>query len=749
LVNLTFPCHQEARVAIESGSPIDRKKQIVAALGAIFIPSRVSDPGYADLETHGITAYVLEDLRATDAVVDAFNAGAQSFFDGKAFVELDGTQREEYLTLVVDGRKITDAEQRKALQGFYQTVRRRILSVYYGNYPEHKVKRDAQGLPVIAPGDTHQQTNPNTDRIVTGWNIAGYGGLPRWEEEEAIRAAAKKKVARWFEGDTVTLKSTRPPAARPIRTGDGHDYYDVVVVGAGVGGCVVAARLAERGINPKTGDRLRVALLEGGDDWTIKDPGIKPGYGYPIRRRMITSIEDGVGPEGGNPGPQYRYPDRDRGGPAGYNYRIVGGCSIHWGGTLWIPQEEDFNFYREASGVDWDLAKFGDAIQEVRDVMGVMNPPDAWWTRGDHLWADAGRSLGYEMRVPDLAYRNPLGFEGGGCNRYDTKGNALPWAYIGLNNGLNVIANAEAEKVLIEKSPNGRAVATGVVYKDKSGAQHELRAARVIVACATNWTPLLLYKSGYGPRELLGDKLLVENKNVGQHMTGDFSMRATAFLPEPMSPAGRDGEMFGPEPWVATQPRPWPEMSIQIRADSPERSPTGVAQGPFAPQFGWDHKEYMRNANGASHILSWASHLGAIRWSWRVMPGKGEMERVYTDMPRLQASIRETEEIVRSWMGKLALKPLKTDLAIFSRPAESFDPRHVSGTARAGVSRDASVCTSDFDCHDIDHLLITSAATIPRTFFWSMGPTAVNACYAWRRMLANHFSKGSSTRGFA
>jgi len=735
-------------VAVDSGSPIDRKKQLVSALGALFVPSRPSDPGYSDLESHGITDYVLEDLRVLDAAVDAFNAGAQPFFGGKSFLDLEGTQREQYLALIVDGRKIADAEQRKNLQGFYQGARRRILSVYYGNYPEHKVKRDAQGLPVLTPGDTHQQLNPNSTRVVTGWDIAGYGGLPRWEEEEALRESAKKKVARWFEGDTVTLKSTRPPAARPVKTSDGHDYYDVVVVGAGVGGCVVAARLAERGINPKTGDRLRVALLEGGDDWTIRDPGIKPGYGYPIRRRMITNIEDGIGPEGGA-GPQYRYPDRDRGGPAGYNYRIVGGCSIHWGGTLWIPQEEDFNFYRQASGVDWDLAKFGDAIQEVRDVMGVMNPPDAWWAKGDHLWADAGRALGYQMRVPELAYRNPIGFEGGGCNRYDTKGTALPWAYIGLNNGLNVIANAEAEKVLIEKSPNGRPIATGVVYKDKSGAQHELRAARVIVACATNWTPLLLYKSGYGPRELLGDTLLVENKNVGQHMTGDFSMRATAFLPEPMSPTGRDGEMFGPEPWVAVQPRPWPEMSIQIRADSPERDPKGVALGPFAPQFGWEHKEYIRNASGASHILSWASHLGAIRWSWRVLPGRGETERVYTDMPRLQASIRETEEIVRSWMGKLAIKPVKTDLSIFSRPTESFDPRHVTGTARAGASRDTSVCTSDFDCHDIDHLLFTSAATIPRTFFWSMGPTAVNACYAWRRMLANHFSRGSSTRGFA
>src|SRR5262249_28275289 len=158
------------------------------------------------------------------------------------------------------------------------------------------------------------------------------------------------------------------------------------------------------------------------------------------------------------------------------------------------------------------------------------------------------------------------------------------------------------------------AVATGVVYKDKSGAQHELRAARVIVACATNWTPLLLYKSGYGPGELVGAKPLVEHKNGGQHVTSDFSITATSFLPEPMSPTSRGGEVSGPEPWVAVQPRPWPEMPIQIRADSPERNPAGVSLGRFAPQFGWAHKEYMRNAKGASHILSWASHIGAILW---------------------------------------------------------------------------------------------------------------------------------------
>jgi hypothetical protein len=73
-------------------------------------------------------------------------------------------------------------------------------------------------------------------------------------------------------------------------------------------------------------------------------------------------------------------------------------------------------------------------------------------------------------------------------------------------------------------------VATGAVYKDKTGKMNEVRAARVICACSANWTPLLLYKSGYGPRELLGDSLLVENAKVGQHMTGDISMHATAFF---------------------------------------------------------------------------------------------------------------------------------------------------------------------------------------------------------------------------
>ena len=192
----------------------------------------------------------------------------------------------------------------------------------------------------------------------------------------------------------------------------------------------------------------------------------------------------------------------------------------------------------------------------------------------------------------------------------------------------------------------------------------------------------------------------------------------------------------------------WGELTVHIRSSSASRVPNEVALGPFAPGFGREHKEYMRNQAGVRHVMGWNTHLGAIPGSWRVMPDT-RIEQVEIDDGRVNARIREASEIVRAWHGKLAVKPVKVDMRAFSRTAKTINPLHRVGTARAGASRETSVCTSDFDCHDIDNLLFTSSATIPRTFFWSAGPTAVNAAYAWRRMIANHFSIGCSTRGFA
>src|SRR5258705_7879701 len=180
-----------------------------------------------------------------------------------------------------------------------------------------------------------------------------------------MRERAKKVLPYWFEGDVVRLDPSRPAAAAAIKTG-GHDYYDVIVLGGGTAGCIIGGRLAERGVNPKTGDRLRVAMIEGGDDWSIRDPGIKPGYGYPIRRRMITNIDDGIGPDGQG-GPNYRWSGEAGIGPGSENFKLVGGCSIHYGGQAGGSAGEDFSFYLLALGGGWGIAKFGDPIPEVRE----------------------------------------------------------------------------------------------------------------------------------------------------------------------------------------------------------------------------------------------------------------------------------------------------------------------------------------------------------------------------------------------
>ena len=712
---------------------VDPSKKIVAALGPVFIPSKPGDPGYADLEVHGISDFVLQKLPADS--LDDFNDGAKPFFGGKAFVDLTEAQRVQYVGILADGSKITDPEMKVRLQAFYRAARSQILTVYYKNFPLEEYLVDAQGLPKTQSGDTHQVTNPNVwkdKKLVTGWDVAGYGGQMGWEEENKVRDKAKQVSMLWYEGASAKLNPTRPSPAAAGKTADGHDYYDVIVLGGGTAGCIVAGRLAERGMNPKTGDKLRVALIEGGDDWTIRDPGLNPGYGNPIRRLMTTL-----------PDPTWNYPLVE--GDA--NIKLLGGCVLHYGGTLWMPGEDDFRFYRETSGVDWDAAKFGTSLQEVTDMMYLEATPDEWWSKGDHMWADGARALGFDVRANQRAYRNAFPGVSEG-NRYDTKGNTLPWAYLGMNHGLKVIANAEVDKILIDKVAGGKPVAIGAVYKDKGGTMREVRAARVIVAAGTIWAPMLCYRSGYGSKELLGDKLIVENKNVGENLSGDCDFISSAYLSEPINFTGRNSDIPNETVWASTAPRPWKANHIRFHSGNPKTIPSLVALDPLAPQYGWEHKDFMRNGAGVSQIMTWRCHFCAVSWTWRVRPD-GFAERTSLDKPAFEAAIKQGAEYVHAWHDKLAVKPKRVNMRTFDRPIDSVRPQHMTGTTRAGADPKTSVCSSDFDCHDIDNLLFVSGSSVPKTFLWSAGPTATAACYAYRRMIENHFSRGCSTKGFA
>jgi len=66
----------------------------------------------------------------------------------------------------------------------------------------------------------------------------------------------------------------------------------------------------------------------------------------------------------------------------------------------------------------------------------------------------------------------------------------------------------------------------------------------------------------------------------------------------------------------------------------------------------------------------------------------------------------------------------------------------VPGPCRAGSDRSNSVIDSDFKSHDIENLFICDNSVMPALSTTENygAATAMLACYAWRRIVANHFS---------
>jgi hypothetical protein len=145
------------------------------------------------VEPYKITDAVLAKLGGfADTDAQVFNRASAKYFGGRTFLELTDSQREDYLRLIIDGSKFDDKAALKALQRTYRQVRTAVFTIFYQNFPENVVARDDHGVPILKPGDKHQITNPNTKRLVTGWDIAGFGAQMTWEEEEERREKFKK-----------------------------------------------------------------------------------------------------------------------------------------------------------------------------------------------------------------------------------------------------------------------------------------------------------------------------------------------------------------------------------------------------------------------------------------------------------------------------------------------------------------------------------------------------------------------------
>ncbi len=502
--------------------------------------------------------------------------------------------------------------------------------------------------------------------------------------------------------------------------------FDLVIVGAGMAGCILAARIAEKGVNPGNGDKLRIALIEAGPYLERKK---NPGYGDPRWRIEVPQIQ---WEEFANI-PHWPWP---------YGLKAVGGCSLHWGAFAFLPFDIDYKNWVDEMGIDWTKENMKDAVDDIVKNFHVhVDPPEAY-AKANHMFRDAGRALGFDPQPYMVARHNCIycGYIGGGhACKYDSKATSL-WYLPGFfQNGGELIADAEVERVIIEKQGAGAAV-KGVTYR-RNGEVYEAVANKVIVSCGAWGTPVVLGRSGYGPRDVLGAKCIAGNDNIGRNLDGDTNFDIPVYFDEPVKEPGRG--TVGGFYWFLDDPKFRDGTGrCRIAEDLTKIAyPHVTAVSEFAPPFGKAHMDFMRTANTRYGALT----IGITKPPTRVK-GWVDLETGAHNYPGddyIDERMRAAHEVALAVAKKMGCKfSLRFPKTFKGYPSSGL---HTNGTCRAGSSPKNSVIDQNFESHDVKGLLIADASAYPRAVSCNSGlATATVGAFAAHRIVKNHFSRGVS-----
>lgn len=268
------------------------------------------------------------------------------------------------------------------------------------------------------------------------------------------------------------------------------ERHEVIVVGSGAGGGVVAGELAQRG--------RRVLLLEAGGHYTAADftrweSRAGHDYWWPLRFAFPAG-DPGLGPVtliGG---------------------RCVGGSTtINTKVALRASQRELDKWHAatalaNANGEPISTADLEPYYERVERYLGVRERSDDWDLKGCVQTAKRGfDALGATLQ-PVRAYTDHNCMQCGSCLQGcpTNAGKSTMNTYIHRNwlgGNLTLTPRANVNRVLIEDGE-----ATGVEYVDETGQTHQVHADVTVVAGGSLSTPQILMRSN------------VPNPNIGRHL---------------------------------------------------------------------------------------------------------------------------------------------------------------------------------------------------------------------------------------
>ncbi|MDQ2881787.1 MAG: GMC family oxidoreductase [Actinomycetota bacterium] len=383
------------------------------------------------------------------------------------------------------------------------------------------------------------------------------------------------------------------PGEKTMRRYPDSDEVDLVIVGAGAGGSVLAQRLARRG--------WRIVVLEAGPFWHPDEDWVSDEAGshhlYWTQKRIIGGadpIELGKNNSG----------------------RGVGGSMVHYAGYTPRFHPSDFSTYTDDGvGADWPI-DYADVLSHYERVEAELPVAGQDWPWGyphrypfsphpisasaDKLMHGA-HALGIEMRVGPVGIVNgtfgnrPHCIYRGYCLQ-GCKVNAKASPYVthlpdALAHGVEVRSNCMALRVELDETSG---LASGVTFVAEGQAAHRMQRARfVAVAGYSIETPRLLLASA---SRRFPDGLCNDHDQVGRYVMVQGASQTAGRWPEELRMYKAPPPEVSSEQFYETDRSRGFARGFSIQTVSP--LPIGWAEHVLADgHWGRALREYMRDYN--------------------------------------------------------------------------------------------------------------------------------------------------------